>query len=94
MAAVTAKHFDILDYVKKAKEYGASDEFAEYNARQIEQAIEIAVTTVREDLHIAELATKKDIELAIKSLEVKLMTLYGSGFLILLGVLAKGFHWF
>ena len=54
-----------------------------------------------------ELATKgdvlrieKEIEILrgefkndIKSLEIKLMLLYGGGFLILLGVLAKGFHW-
>jgi hypothetical protein len=31
---------------------------------------------------------------SLKSLEIKLMALYGAGFLVLLGILAKGFHWF
>jgi hypothetical protein len=40
MTAITAKHFDILEYMKKAKEYGIKEEFAEYQARQIEQIAE------------------------------------------------------
>jgi hypothetical protein len=36
----------------------------------------------------------KRLKTDIKSLEIKILTLYGAGFLILLGVLAKGFHWF
>lgn len=62
---------------------------------------------IKQELHTNELADKKDIVIIegkirelelrlqkeIKSLEIKLMSLYGAGFLILLGVLAKGFHW-
>lgn len=61
MAGTTIKHFDILDFVKKSKEYGASEQMAEFQARQIEQAIEIAVTQAKEDIEKRELATKRDL---------------------------------
>lgn len=48
-----------------------------------------------------ELATKQDLDIVklelqkeIKSAEIKLMLLMGAGFASILGVLAKGFHWF
>lgn len=39
------------------------------------------------------LLLKNDLQKEMKSLEIKLMSLYGGGFLIVLGLLAKGFHW-
>jgi len=52
------------------------------------------------DIKESELRLQKEIAIVnsslqqkIKSLEVKLLTMYGGGFLLLLGVLAKGFHW-
>lgn len=38
---VAIKHFDVLEYVKKAKENGVKEEFAEFQARQIEQLSDI-----------------------------------------------------
>ena len=38
--AATIKHFDVLEYVKKAKEFGIKEEFAEYSARQIGQLLD------------------------------------------------------
>ena len=123
MDAVIMKHFDTLAYVKKSKELGSSEPLAEYQARQIEQAIDIAVNVAKEDLtgvatkldiKELEISTKleikeleksiKDVEKGIreveksmhvelKSLEIKLLKIYAGGFLIILGVLAKGFHW-
>ncbi|MDQ5922289.1 MAG: hypothetical protein QG673_2348 [Pseudomonadota bacterium] len=55
------------------------------------------------DVRESELKLQKEIEgvrkeiervrKEIRELEIKLMALYGGGFFILLGVLAKGFHW-
>ncbi len=77
--AATIKHFDILDFVKKSKELGVSEPVAEYQARQIEQAIDIAVLTAKEEIHVKDLATSRDmkelelrISSNIKELELKL----------------------
>lgn len=61
MAAI-AKHFDTLAFVKKSKELGVKEEIAEYQARQIESAIEIAVYTANDEFKTHELATKSDIK--------------------------------
>jgi membrane-bound ClpP family serine protease len=55
--AINAKQFDALAYVKKAKELGTSEELAEFQARQIEQAFAAAISTIEK----RELATKTDI---------------------------------
>ena len=68
MATIIANHFDALGYVKKSKELGVPEQVAEYQARQIEQSIEIAVNTIRHEIENKELATKKDI----KELELKI----------------------
>lgn len=57
-----AKHFDVLDFVKKSKQLGASEELAEYQARQIEQAIDFAISQAREEIDAKELATKRDLK--------------------------------
>ena len=119
MTAITMKYFDVFNFVKKAKEFGVNEQFAEYEARQIEQAISTIAhdvkAEIKQELHSDELVTRadlkqqleivklelqKEIEISrsesksdIKSLEIKLLTIYGGGFLVLLGVLAKGFHW-
>ena len=75
MTAFVMKHFDSLEFVKKSKELGANEELAEYQARQIEQAIDIAISTARVEIDTRELATKKDIkelELKIKEIDSKL----------------------
>lgn len=75
----TIKHFDILDFVKKSKELGVSELVAEYQARQIESAIDIAVSTAKEEIQFKDLVTSRDmkeLELKvssnIKELEVKI----------------------
>ena len=69
---INARHFDALAFVKKSKELGASEQLAEYQARQIEQAIDIAVSTakastqsevslIKAEIDNKELATKGDV---------------------------------
>ena len=107
MAETTLKRFDILEYVKKS------------HAIQMEQVIEIAISSAKEEFKSNELPTKEDIKsetqlvagevretelrlkkeigktrIEIKNAEIKLMTLMGGQFIFMLGVLAKGFHWF
>lgn len=61
MTAITMKHFDILDYVDQSKAFGMDERLAKYQARQIEQVIEIATNNARSEIENRELATKKDI---------------------------------
>lgn len=70
MATVTAKHFDVLAYVKKAKELGTSEDLAEFQARQIEEAIEVAISAIEN----RELATKNDINSMQKDLQKELIS--------------------
>lgn len=62
MTTVTIKHFDALAYVKKAKELGTDEALAEFQARQMEQAIDVAITTIKEEIALKDLATKRDLE--------------------------------
>lgn len=68
MAAAAIKHFDALDYVEHLKNLGVDEKVAKYQARQMEQVIDIAVSTAKSDVENKELATKKDI----KELELKI----------------------
>ena len=63
------KHFDALDFVKKSKALGVKDELAEYQARQLENVIDIAAFTARQEFNVHELATKTDL----KQLEVEIV---------------------
>ena len=89
-----ATHFDVLDYVKKAKEYGASEDFAEYNARQIEMAIAIAINSARDDVHAKDLATRRDLEAAKNQIILWVVGIVAANSIFFLAILAKGFHWF
>ena len=57
------RHFDILEFVNKAKANGITQEFAEYTARQIEQLAENIVEQRIEidTLKASEPATKGDV---------------------------------
>jgi hypothetical protein len=68
MSAYAMKHFDLLNFVKKSKELGVSEPLAEYQGRQIEEAIEVAIAESQKAVEARELATKKDI----KELELKI----------------------
>ena len=63
-ATLASKHFDTLAYVKQARKLGTSEELAEFQAKQIEQAIDVAISQIESK----DLATKKDI----KELELKI----------------------
>ncbi len=97
--------FDILEFVNRAKAAGVNQEFAEYQARQFEQVIDIAVAQAKEEFGARDLATKsdiadirKDLQIALKDQEIRLIKWFtGIGITTLLtlgGMLAKGFHWF
>lgn len=92
--SVAIKHFDALGYVKEAKKLGASEELAELQARQIEQAIEIAVATVKDEITLKDLATKKDIEVSKNQIILWVVGIMAANSIFFLGILAKGFHWF
>lgn len=92
MMAATIKHFDVLDFVKKSKELGVSEQVAEYQARQIEQAIDIAVSTAKEEIHVKDLATSKDIkELEVKIAESKTQVIIWMGSMIIASGLLQHF---
>ena len=65
MATLAIKHFDILEFVKIAKENGINEKFAEYQARQIELLADIIQeqNTKLITLEAKEPATKKDLEI-------------------------------
>ncbi|MBP9742408.1 MAG: hypothetical protein KBD37_03525 [Burkholderiales bacterium] len=68
-------HFDTLEFLKKSKEFGVNEQLAEYQARQIEHAIDIAVTSAKAEVETRGLATKKDIkelELRIEQIDLKI----------------------
>lgn len=104
--------FDAIEYVKKLRNAGMSQEIAEIQGQELEHIIDALIEQTKQAIDNKELATKgdireselrlqKEIEILrselktdIKSLEIKILALYGAGFLVLLGILAKGFHWF
>ena len=106
-----SQRFEVVEYIKKLRNAGASQELAEVQAQEMEHALANIVKQAKQEFRDAldskELANKGDISLVrseireselrlqkeIKNLEIKLLTLYGGGFFVLLGVLAKGFHW-
>lgn len=67
---MSIKHFDVHGYVKKAKELGTSEELAEFQARQIEQAIDMAISNVEKD-SLATKADLKETELTLRNELVK-----------------------
>ena len=72
MTAIAMRHFDILDYVDQSKALGADEKLAKYQARQIEQAIDIAVSTAKAEIDGRELATKRDLNEGFKEIELKI----------------------
>lgn len=100
MTTTTVSHFDALGYVKKSRELGVPEPVAEYQARQIEQSIEIAVNTARAGMENRELATKKDIETVRKEIEIvrkeiaissNKTTIWMGGFLLASGLIQHFF---
>lgn len=89
MVTLAKRHFDVLDYVETSKKLGVDEAVAKYQARQIEEAIDIAIDRSKEEVehHGKEFATKADIaevrneiievrnelKLDIKDVEIKLI---------------------
>lgn len=59
--ASNEKHFDALGFVQKSKELGVSEQLAEYQARQLENVIDIASHATKKEVDGRELATKMDL---------------------------------
>jgi hypothetical protein len=69
MSTLVMKQFDLLNFVKKSKELGVPEPLAEYQGRQIEEAIEIAVASSREAAELQQVATqyeRKEYESVLK----------------------------
>ncbi len=66
------QYFDVHNFVKKAKEFGVNEQFAEYEARQFESAINNVLKNTKKEykefFNSKEIATKLDI----KELELKI----------------------
>lgn len=91
MAMAAMRHFDILEFVNKAKANGITQEFAEYTARQIEQLAEnieeqrIEIDTLkanepatRGDVRESELRLQKEIAI-LKNDTFRFMVYTGIG---------------
>ncbi len=76
MAIAINQHFDVFNYVKKAKECGANEQLAEYQARQIEQALLTLTKEVKDEikheLHADDLVTKNDLKQQLEIVKLDL----------------------
>jgi predicted RNase H-like nuclease (RuvC/YqgF family) len=146
MTAISVhRHFDVLSFVKKAKENGIKEEFAEYQAREIEQLAEFQAQEIEKltlkiqeqntkishleakepatkgDLELIKLELQKEIEVVRKEIEVVrkeievvrkdievirqeirqeisqskiwALLIFGSGWVSMLAIVSRGFHW-
>ena len=76
MTSINVKHFDVFNFVKKAKEFGVNEQFAEYEARQIEQAINTLSheinANIKQELHPDELITKNELKQQLEIVKLEL----------------------
>lgn len=72
--ALSAHHFDTLEFVKKSKELGENEQLAEYYAKQIENVLDIAVLAAQEEYQSKELATKTDLKIVELALQKEIKT--------------------
>lgn len=79
MGAAVLRHFDALDYVDHSRALGVDEKVAKYQARQIEQVIEIAtdnaINAAKTEVESQELVTKSDLNKLELRLDSKLQTL-------------------
>ena len=61
MTAHVIRHFDALDYVDRSRALGVDENVAKYQARQMEQLLDMATENARTAIEAKELATKKDL---------------------------------
>jgi len=102
MSAIT---FDTLEYSHQLREVGITEQQADVFAKKTAEILKIAVESAREEVHAGDLSTKHDL----KELELQIMlqieksknatllwmfamqTTFAGG---IIGIMAKGFHWF
>ena len=76
MTAATIKYFDVFNFVKKAKEFGVNEQFSEYEARQIEQAINTIAyqvkAEIKQELHADELVTNANLKQQLEIVKLEL----------------------
>ena len=91
----TIKHFDILDCVNKYKSMGIREDIAQYTARQIDEAINLAVEAIRHDVDSKDHVTKKDLKITqtalqadTKALEIRLIKWMAGTVVLLFSALA------
>ena len=100
--------FDVVAYIKKLRNAGATQELAEVQAQEMEYAFDNIIKhtkqEVREVFDNKELVTKGDLEIVKLELQKEIAQsgtktiiwvsgLLGSFGIFFLGILAKGFHW-
>lgn len=99
--------FDVVEYIKKLRNVGVSQEVAEVQAQEMDHAIEIMIENTqitidkknlatKHNLEVVELNLKKEIEIIRKEIESsknQMLICMGGFGVFFLGILAKGFHW-
>lgn len=104
MGVITAKRFDVLEYVKKARELGVDEELAEFQARQIGQLADTIQEQQQEidglkqskpvsikDLDIVKLELQKEIR-DIESRLIKWICSFGFGTILAFIILLNMFY--
>jgi catalase (peroxidase I) len=102
--AVSTPIFDVVEYIKKLRNAGVSQEVAEIQGQEIEHVINNVLHQAkqesREIFDSKDLATKLDIEVVRKEISqasnksiIWIVSILGGYGVFFLGILAKGFHW-
>lgn len=106
---MSAMAISIVNYIHELKEAGFTDRQSEVQARQLEQVVTEIKNEAAMKKDLNDLATKKDLEMTKKDLELaieklryetlKFVVWTGVGVVVALGgtlggMMAKGFHWF
>lgn len=92
----------IVEYMHDLKEAGFTEKQSEVQARKLELVISEVQSDfkkkIKEELHLDELITKKDLDLAIEKIRYETLKFtVWTGVAVVMataGMLAKGFHWF
>lgn len=93
MSSLAVKYFDTLAFVKECKKLGSSEKLAEYQVREYEKALEVAVNNMKDEIKFENLATKKDLEVLKSDLQKEIihsrnqMILWVAGFFVATGLI-------
>lgn len=87
----------IVNYMHELKQAGFTDRQSEVQARQLEKVFNEIQKEAATKKDLTELATKKDLELAIEKLRyetLRFVVWTSVGVIVALGgMMSKGFHW-